>query len=519
MKNSLVLFSFAVFLTGACQGPAPDSLDTTATPEGPGQVKVITSGSFAAAFNILGPLFGQATGIEVITEYGSSMGGGPESIPVRLERGETADLLIFNGRAFDDIAATGHIRSATRVDLARSVVGMAVRSGAPKLDISTREAFIETLRAAQSIGYSASVSGTYLSTVVFPELGIWEEIEPKTERIVTERVASVVARGEVEIGFQAMSEILPIEGADFAGTIPDDLQQVTTVLVVMTERMANPEAAQRLIEFLASEAVAPVIRSTGLMPEANPLETAATPERSQQVKAITSGGFTAAFDILGPLFEQATGIGVITEYGSSMGGGPESIPVRLARGETADILILNRPPLDELTEAGYIRPATRVDLVRSVIGMAVRSGAPKPDISTREALIATLLAADSIGYSASVSGTYLSTVILPELGIWEEIEPKTKRIVTERVASVVARGEVEIGFQQISAILPIEGADFAGTIPDELQQPSTFSTGIMERADNPEAARRLIEFLSSEAVASIVESTGLRPVVWEQDQQ
>ena len=151
--------------------------------------------------------------------------------------------------------------------------------------------------------------------------------------------------------------------------------------------------------------------------------------------------------------------------------------------------------------------------------MAVRSGAPKPDISTREALIATLLAADSIGYSASVSGTYLSTAIFPELGIWEEIEPKTKRIVTERVASVVARGEVEIGFQQISAILPIDGTDFAGTIPDELQQPSTFSTAIMARAENPEAARRLIEFLSSDAVASIVESTGLRPVVREQDQQ
>ena len=91
-----------------------------------------------------------------------------------------------------------------------------------------------------------------------------------------------------------------------------------------------------------------------------------------------------------------------------MGGGPEFIPVRLARGETADILILNRPPLDELTDAGHIRPESRVDLVRSVIGMAVRSGAPKPDISTREALIETLLAA--IGYSASVSGTYLGTL-------------------------------------------------------------------------------------------------------------
>jgi molybdate transport system substrate-binding protein len=235
-------------------------------------------------------------------------------------------------------------------------------------------------------------------------------------------------------------------------------------------------------------------------------------ESPRRVKVITSGGFTAAFDILGPIYEQATGVEVVTAYGSSMGGGPESIPVRLARGETADILILNRPPLDELTDAGHIRPETRVDLGRSLVGMAVREGAPKPDISTREALIQTLLAAESIGYSASVSGTYLSTVVFPSLGIWEQIEPKTKRIVTERVASVVARGEVEIGFQQISAILPVEGAEFAGTIPEELQEVAFFSAGIMQRAEHPQEAERLLAFLSSAAVAPVIESTGLMPV-------
>lgn len=270
MKQSSVsvLFSLAVLLVVAYPSPAQDSIARTATTRETQQVKVITSGGFTAAFNILGPMFAQATGIEVITEYGSSMGGGPESIPVRLERGETADLLIFNGRAFDDLAATGHLRTATRVDLARSVTGMAVRAGAPKPDISTVEAFIETLRAAESIAYSASVSGTYLSTVAWPELGIWEEIQPKTTRVVTERVASVVARGEAEIGFQAMSEILPIEGAELAGLLPDELQQVATVLVVMTEHMENPEAARKLVEFLSSDAAATVVQSTGLMPVA-----------------------------------------------------------------------------------------------------------------------------------------------------------------------------------------------------------------------------------------------------------
>ena len=119
--------------------------------------------------------------------------------------------------------------------------------------ISTTEAFMETLRAADSIGYSASVSGTYLSTELFPRLGLWEEIEPKTQRVVTERVASVVARGEVEIGFQAVAEILAIEGADYVGSIPDELQQVSTFLAVIADQAANSEDAERLIEFLSSE--------------------------------------------------------------------------------------------------------------------------------------------------------------------------------------------------------------------------------------------------------------------------
>ena len=140
---------------------------SSAQSQQPDRVHVITSGGFTAAFNVLGPIFEEASGIEIDLEYGSSTGGGPESIPVRLERGETFDVLIFNGSAINGVASTGGILPESRVELGRSVVGMAVRSGAPIPDISTREAFVETLLAAESIGYSASVSGTYLSTVVF----------------------------------------------------------------------------------------------------------------------------------------------------------------------------------------------------------------------------------------------------------------------------------------------------------------------------------------------------------------
>ena len=149
--------------------------------------------------------------------------------------------------------------------------------------------------------------------------------------------------------------------------------------------------------------------------------------------------------------------------------------------------------------------------------MAVRSGAPVPDIGTKDAFLTAVLAAESIGYSASASGTYLSTDLFPRLGIWERLEPKSHRIVSERVGSVVARGEVAIGFQQVSEILPIKGIHYVGPIPDELQKVTTFSAGITERATNTVAAARLLEFLSSEEVADTIAATGLTPVVREQE--
>ncbi len=234
---------------------------------------------------------------------------------------------------------------------------------------------------------------------------------------------------------------------------------------------------------------------------------------TRQIKVMTSGGFTAAYNILAPQFEQSTGIVLITVYGASSGGAPNSIPSRLSNGEVADVIILSRSSLDNLAELGEVHPDSRVDLVRSGIGMAVRSGSRKPDISTKDAFIETVLRAESIGYSASASGAYLSTVLFPQLEIWEQVEPKSKRILSERVASVVARGEVEIGFQQISEILPVAGVDYVGPLPDDMQKITTFSAGITQRAQNLSGAKSLIEFLSSEEVAETIAATGLIPVV------
>ena len=231
-----------------------------------------------------------------------------------------------------------------------------------------------------------------------------------------------------------------------------------------------------------------------------------------EIVVMTSGAFTAPYLDAAPLFERASGHSVNNVFGASTGGAPDSIPTRLARGEAADIVIVSAQALDALIAANLVQPGSRVDLVLSRIGVAVRAGAPKPDISTVEALVRTLREAESIAYSASVSGTYISTELFPRLGLAEELKPKSRRIESERVGTIVARGDAELGFQQISELLPIEGIDYIGPLPDEVQRVSTFSAGIASHARSPEAARALIAFLASETMAPIIRRYGLDPV-------
>jgi molybdate transport system substrate-binding protein len=234
--------------------------------------------------------------------------------------------------------------------------------------------------------------------------------------------------------------------------------------------------------------------------------------QSDEIRVISSGGFTAAYNILAPRFEQMTGKRVISAYGASMGNAPDAIPQRLARGEPTDIIILARSALDEFAAKGVVRPDSRIDLAESRIGVVVRAGAPKPDISTVDALRRTLLAAPSIAYSASASGVYVSTELFKRLGIEAEVTPKSRRILSERVAAVVARGEAEIGFQQISEILGVPGAELVGPLPPEVQQVTVFSAGVLTNAQQPEAAAELIRFLSSADASETIASTGLDPI-------
>src|SRR5947209_3294812 len=237
----------------------------------------------------------------------------------------------------------------------------------------------------------------------------------------------------------------------------------------------------------------------------------AAPLRAAEIKIVTSGTFRAAYLALVPDYERATSHTLVTEFGSSLGKTYHAIPQRLARGEALDVVILFAPALSELIQHGQVRPGSAVDLARSRIGLAVRAGAPQPDIRTVEALKRTLLAAKSMAYSDSDSGVYLSTELFPKLGIAEQIKGKCKKIEADPVGGVVASGEAEIGFQQISELLPVKGIDIVGELPPGAQRVTVFAAGIPVTSKHPEAAKALIQWLASPAHYTAIEKTGLEP--------
>jgi len=233
--------------------------------------------------------------------------------------------------------------------------------------------------------------------------------------------------------------------------------------------------------------------------------------RPAEIKVVTSGAFTAAYLELVPEYQQATHNKLLTEFGPSMGTTHNAIPIRLDRGEAIDVVIMAAPALDDLIKQGKVRANSRVELVQSKMGMAVKAGAPKPDISTVDALKRTLLAAKSIAYSDSASGVYLSTELFPKLGIADQIKNKSKKIEADPVGGVVATGEFEIGFQQISELRPVKGIDIVGELPPGAQRVTVFAAGIPTTSTHPEAAKALIQWLASPANYATIRETGLEP--------
>lgn len=231
-----------------------------------------------------------------------------------------------------------------------------------------------------------------------------------------------------------------------------------------------------------------------------------------EIRVMISGGLTAAYKALVPEFEKATGHTVLTAYGPSMGTTVNAIPVRLARGEAADVLIMVGYALGDLAKQGKVVAGSEVDLVKSPIGIAVKAGAPRPDIRSAATVKQALLAARTIAYSDSASGVYVSTEMFNKLGIAEDMKDKARKIPATPVGEIVAQGEAEIGFQQISELKPVAGIDIVGPLPDDLQQITVFSAGIASVSKEPDAGRALIRFLASPQARDELVKSGMEPI-------
>jgi molybdate transport system substrate-binding protein len=205
-------------------------------------------------------------------------------------------------------------------------------------------------------------------------------------------------------------------------------------------------------------------------------------------------------------FEKAAGHTVKTTLTGTL-----DVKKRIAGGEPFDLLIMASPDIDIFIQSGTLVPGSRVDLAKSGVGMGVRAGAPKPDISSTEALKRTLLAAKSIGYSTGPSGNYILD-LFERLGLADQIKPKLKQTPSGVfVGTIVANGEVELGFQQVSEMAHFAGVDYVGPLPAELQKITIFSSGIAAGAKQAEAARALVKFITSPDSREAFKKRGMEP--------
>src|SRR5262244_2995944 len=232
---------------------------------------------------------------------------------------------------------------------------------------------------------------------------------------------------------------------------------------------------------------------------------------SAQLNVLISGGFSGAYEQLLPEFERTSGIKVTTGSGASQGTGPQTIAAQLARGVPANVVILSREGLTELIAANRIAAGTDVDLARVPLGVAVRAGTPKPDVSTVEAFKQVLLKAKAVAMPGSTSGILLTNDLFPRLGIAQKISVK----VTPRGADatgMVAAGGADLAVMPISEILHAPGVDFAGSIASEIQFVQTFSTAVVVGSGDLQGSKRLIEFLSSSRASEAIRNSGMEPV-------
>jgi molybdate transport system substrate-binding protein len=230
-----------------------------------------------------------------------------------------------------------------------------------------------------------------------------------------------------------------------------------------------------------------------------------------QLEVLISGGFQGPYSQMLPSFEKMTGITVITKSGASQGSGPKTIKAQLATGVTADVVILSREGLVELIAENKIVPNSDVDLAQAPLGLAVPTGNAKPDISSTKAFADALVKAKKIVVPGSTSGIYLSKELFPRLGISEQISVQITERGSQATAALAAR-EANIAVQPSSELVNISGIDYVGPLPNSIQLIQTFAAARVMNSSNSEAAKKLIEYLSSPNAAEPIKNGGMNLV-------
>ena len=204
-----------------------------------------------------------------------------------------------------------------------------------------------------------------------------------------------------------------------------------------------------------------------------------------------------------PAFERASGHKVVTQWVPTV-----ELLRRIKAGEAVDVVLMAASSIEDLSKAGKIVTGSATPFVKSGIGIAARAGAPVPDVSSTEAFKHTLLAAKSIAYSTGPSGNYLAG-LFERIGIAAQIKAKTQTIQGMPVGDVVARGDAEIGFQQIPEILPVKGIQYLGPLPPEIQSTTVFAAGIHASAKQAGAAQAWVDFLKTPEAAALYKKFGM----------
>jgi molybdate transport system substrate-binding protein len=229
------------------------------------------------------------------------------------------------------------------------------------------------------------------------------------------------------------------------------------------------------------------------------------------VSVLISGGFAGAYERLLPEFERTSRVKVTTRSGSSQGAGPQTIAAQLARGVSADVVILSREGLGELIKANRIAAGTDVDLAQVPLGVAVRAGTPKPDVSSVETFKQAMLTTKTIAVPESTSGIWLQTDLFPRLGIAEKIDVKAAPRGSD-ATKMVAVGDADLAVMPVSEILHASGVDFTGWLPPEIQFVQVFSAAVVAGSKEIESSKRLIEFFASTRAAEAIRNTGMEPL-------